>query len=149
VLLSRPVAFDPGAHKVVATAPGLAFSQELSIAEREEKRIDVVFTRAPAYSNPAPFRASPLPSSSTVAAPIGDAGARSGGFFRSPTVGWVAVGVGGASLVGASISFLVRRDALNDIETECPTHQNCPRHLESAQSKARTFGALSVALGVF
>jgi hypothetical protein len=145
VLLSRPIPFDPGKHKIVATAPGLVFSHELAIAEREEKRIEVVFTPAPGSASRSPFPTSPAEVAPS-APPSADSGSR--GFFRSPTVGWVAVGVGGAALIGASVSILVRQDALNQIETECSTHQNCPRHLESTQSTARTFGALSIALGI-
>jgi hypothetical protein len=144
VLLSRPVPFDPGSHKIVATAPGLVFSQEFAIAEREEKRIEVVFSPAPGSPSPSPFPAS----QSEVAPSNGAQEKGSVSFFRSPTVGWVAVGVGGAMLVGSSVSIIVRQDALNDIETQCPSHQNCPRHLETSQSTARTFGALGLALGI-
>jgi hypothetical protein len=149
VLLSRPIPFDPGRHKIVAAAPGLFFSQEVTIAEREEKRVDVVFTRVPTSSSPSPSYA--VPATAPIESPPkvrSDAESRSGGFFRSPTVGWVAVGVGGAALAGAAVSFLVRQNALNEIESECSTHENCPRHLESSQSTARTFGALTVALGI-
>jgi hypothetical protein len=145
VLLSRPVPFDPGPHRIVATAPGLFFSQEFSIAEREEKRIEVVFAPAPGAASPSPF---PAPAPEAAPAPVAQEPASSSSFFRSPTAGWATVGVGGALLVGASVSILVRQGALNDIDTECPTHQDCPRTLESSQSTARTFGALGVAFGI-
>jgi hypothetical protein len=144
VLLSRPVPFDPGSHKIVATAPGLVFTQAFDIAEREERRIEVVFAPAPGSASASPFPASPPDAAPNAPPPE----PTSSSLFRSPTVGWAAVGVGGAMLVGASVSILVRQNALNDIESECSTHQDCPRHLESSQSKARTFGALAVALGI-
>jgi hypothetical protein len=145
VLLTRPVPCDPGTHKIVASAPGLAFSKEVTIAEREEKRIEVVFAPLSPSTSPSPF---PSPPAEATPRASVSRDTESDGLFRSPTVGWVAVGVGGAALIGTAVSILVRQDALNTIETECSTHQNCPRHLESSQSTARTFGALGVALGI-
>jgi hypothetical protein len=147
VLLSRAIAFDPGVHKIVATAPGLAFARDVSLAEREEKRVEVVFTRAPA-SYPSLALAAPV----TPPVPAVDAPAPAGtdgasddaSRARLSTWGWVAVGV-----LGASASFFVRQGAIDDIEEACPTHQNCPRRLEAAQGTARTFGTLGAILGVF
>jgi hypothetical protein len=47
------------------------------------------------------------------------------------------------------VAALVRQGAINDIDSICPDHQDCPRSLATSQSKARTFGALSGALGIF
>src|SRR5260221_5924945 len=71
VLLTRPVAFDPGTHKIVASAPGLSFSREVSIVERDERRIDVIFSSAPLSA----VSASPASRGETVPAngPIPDA----------------------------------------------------------------------------
>jgi hypothetical protein len=139
VLLSRSMAFDPGAHKVVATAPGLVFSQDFSIGEREEKRVDVVFAPATAVavSTDAPATTGDVQVAES-AAPDAQEG--------SPTLAWVAVGAGGAALVGATISMLVRQGALNDIDSACPNHQACPRSLESSQTQASTLGTLAVVL---
>jgi hypothetical protein len=146
VLLSRPVAFDPGTHKVVATAPGLSFSREVSIAEREEKRVDVIFSPAPLAAATGSFaaRGEPPPANG----PVPDAPSNRGPRQWS-TLGWVAVGIGGAAVVGAGASALVRKGAIDDIDSTCPGHQDCPLGLESSQSKARTFGALAAVLGVF
>jgi hypothetical protein len=148
-LLARSVAFDPGSHRIVATAPGLAFSREIEIAEREEKRIEVVFGPVPVASAPplAPLGA-PGASEFSSRGVGSDSDASNSGHWGS-TLGWVAVGVGGAALVGASVSVLVRQGAINDIDQACPTHENCPRSLESSQSTARTFGALGAVLAVF
>jgi hypothetical protein len=152
VLLSRPLPFDPGQHKIVATAPGRVFSREVTVAEKEERQVDVVFSSAPVSvaPNPADAAASAATASATprTRAPASDersAGASSRG---SPMLGWVAVGAGGVALVGASVSFIVRQNALSHIDDVCPTHQGCPRSLEDSQTKARTFGALGLALGV-
>jgi hypothetical protein len=141
VLLGRPVPCDPGPHKIVATAPGQFFSREVSLAESEEVRIEVVFSPARAESDPS------APGSAGIAAVSDAAGTRSRDGWS--TLGWVAVGVGGAAVVGAGVTALIRQDAINDIQSICPRHQDCPRSLETTQSKARTFGALSAALGIF
>src|SRR5262249_47131954 len=108
------------------------------------ERIEVVFSPAPGSASPSPF-----PTSTPETPPANIVKEKETvSFFRSPTVGWVAVGVGGAMLVGSSVSIIVRQGALNDIETQCPSHQNCPRHLETSQSTARTFGALGLTLGI-
>jgi hypothetical protein len=137
VLLSRPMAFDPGAHKIVATAPGVVFSQDISIGEREEKRVDVVFS---ADSTAA------LANATTGDYPVTDSAMAS---ETSSTFAWMALGTGGVALVGASISLLVRQGAVNDIDSACPSHQGCPRSLQSSQSKASTFGTLAVVLAAF
>jgi hypothetical protein len=141
-LLSRPMPFDPGAHKIVATAPGLAFSQEISIGEREDRTVEVVLssTSAPAV---APGAALPAPAEPRVAESV-----TADPNHHSSTLAWAAIGTGGAALLGASIAALVHTAAINEIDHACPTHQGCPRGLESSQSEARTFGALAAVLAV-
>jgi len=143
VLLSRPVAFDPGPHKILATAPGLSFSRDVSVVEGEEKRIDVAFTRVPlSPKSGEPPPAAPAPSDS------GGVGTDASPAPSTRWLGWVAVGVGGAALVGASASLIVRQGAINDINSGCPTHRDCPRQLESSQDTARTFGTVGTILGI-
>jgi hypothetical protein len=154
-LLARPLPFDPGRHTISASAPGQAFSREVTISERDEKRIDVVFTSVPVASAPKtpaapPTAASASPPSSAPAAttPSGDTGTAARG---SSALGWVAVGAGGAVLAGAAITAVLRQDSIKKIDDVCPSHTDCPRSLqgslEDSQSKARTYGALAVALG--
>jgi hypothetical protein len=57
------------------------------------------------------------------------------------------VGTGGLAIAGAAITAVMRQDSIKHIDDVCPSHQNCPRSLEDSQNKARTFGALAVALG--
>jgi hypothetical protein len=149
-LLARALPFDPGRHTISASAPGQAFSREVSIGEKEEKRIEVTFTSVPlapapkappaASSMPSPAPTGPSPTMATTA----DTGSAPTG---SSTVGWVVVGTGGLALAGAAITAVLRQDSIKNIDDVCPSHTNCPRNLEDSQSKARTFGALAVALG--
>jgi hypothetical protein len=122
----------------------LSFSREVSVAEGEEKRIDVAFTRVPVSTK----AAQPPP----VVPPPADTGGvgtdASGPGSRWSTLGWIAVGVGGAALVGATASLIVRQGAINDINASCPDHRDCPRQLESSQNTARTFGTVGTVLGI-
>jgi len=139
-LLARPVAFDPGLHHVVARAPGVHFSDDVSLTEREEKRVEIVF--AADSSGPSPPAPAP---EAVVVGTTTDIGSNDG---KARTWGWTAVGVGGALLAGASVSAIVRQGAVNEIESECPLHRDCSRSLESSQTKARTFGTSAVVLGL-
>lgn len=146
-LLARPLPFDPGRHTVAASAPGQAFSREVTISEKEEKRVDVAFSPVPFAATPkiTPSAAAPgPPASSTASSATADSGTSS---TRSSTLGWVAVGTGGLAIAGAAITAVMRQDSIKHIDDVCPSHQTCPRSLEDSQNKARTFGALAVALG--
>jgi hypothetical protein len=58
------------------------------------------------------------------------------------TVGWIAVGVGGASLVGAAISFAVRQSALDDVNGSCASHTGCSTALAPTASRGQTASVL-------
>jgi hypothetical protein len=153
-LLARPLPFDPGRHTVAASAPGLAYKGDITIAEKDEKRIDVTFTpvpiapapKPPSTPSPAPAAAAP---SAPQTSPASDAGTSSSG--GSSALGWVAVGTGGAAIAGSVITAAARQSSINQIDNLCKSHMDCPPAdrptLEDAQGKARTFGALAVALG--
>jgi hypothetical protein len=147
-LLARPLPFDPGRHTIAASAPGQAFSREVTITEKEEKRIEVAFTPVPIVAAPkvvtAPTPPPPASSSSATSATASDSGTAA---THSSTLGWVAIGTGGLALAGSAITAVMRQDAITYIDETCQSHQNCPRSLEDSQNKARTFGALAVALG--
>jgi hypothetical protein len=145
-LTARPVPLNPGDHVIVVRAPGRIWSERVGLAEREEKRLQVVFSPAPAE----PVAAAPAPAlAADRGRTEGKIAARADLASRpSRTLGWVGVGVGGAALVGAGISVIVRAGALREIEDQCPTHENCPPSLRDSQSRARTFGALGIGLGV-
>jgi len=150
-LLARALPFDPGRHTIAASSPGQAFSREVTISEKEEKRIEVAFTAVPVAAAPKVVPAaaptpppSAAPTSSPVSANASDSGHASGG---SSTLGWIAVGTGGLALVGSALTAVMRQDSIKTIDEACPNHQNCSRTLEDSQNKARTFGSLAVALG--
>jgi hypothetical protein len=147
-LLARPLPFDPGRHTIAASAPGQAFSRDVTISEKEEKRVEVVFSPVPVAATPkgiSPTPAqTPAASSAAGSATASDSGTTS---MRSSTIGWAAIGTGGLAIAVAAIAAVMRQDSISHIDEVCPNHQNCPRSLEDSQTKARTFGALAVALG--
>ena len=111
-LLARALPFDPGRHTIAASSPGQAFSREVTISEKEEKRIEVAFTSVPLAAAPkvAPAAAPPPPSSASTSSPgasanASDSGHASGG---SSTLGWIAVGTGGLALAGSAITAIMR-----------------------------------------
>jgi hypothetical protein len=51
--------------------------------------------------------------------------------------GWVALGMGVASLIGAGISGLIEQDALNQAQRECP-HNHCTSDQSALQTRGQT-----------
>src|SRR5258708_17176620 len=143
------VPFDAGGHTIAASGPGQAFSRDVSISEKEEKRIEVVFSPVPVAPAPKVVAAPPAPSPPVTTSPGASAtSSDSGTASNGPTtMGWVAVGAGGLALAGAAITAVLRQDSIGHIDETFPTHTHCPRSLEDSQTKARTFGALALALG--
>lgn len=64
--------------------------------------------------------------------------------------GWVTVGVGGASLVAAGVSLLVRQAALSDLESACPGYANgpCPTSTQSILNRGSTASTLTTVFGI-
>ena len=128
-----PVPLDPGPHAVTAKAPGfLPFNQTVSIAENEEKKVDIELTPEP----------------QEVRASFG-----TGGEGEKPNrklVPYVVGGVGVASLIGSGVLFALRQSTLSDLEKKCgPDRNQCP---SSAAGEVSNLGLYNVtaqiALGV-
>lgn len=76
--------------------------------------------------------------------PSGSSGLQTGGI--------VALGVGGASLVGMVVAIAVRSSALSDIDAVCPDYSSCPASLRgrydtgvTASTLANVFGGVAIA----
>jgi hypothetical protein len=62
------------------------------------------------------------------------------------TIGWIAIGAGGASLIGAGVSLVVRQSALNDVNAQC--HDNvCAPSLQPTVSRGDLAATLVNVLG--
>jgi hypothetical protein len=128
-----PVPLDPGPHAVTAKAPdSLPFSQTVTIAENEQKSVEVVLTPEPVEQ-----RAS-NGSSGPVEKP------------RSHVIPYVIGGVGVASLIGSGVLFGLRQSTLSDLESKCGAgRQSCPSSSRGEVSNLKLYNTTAqVALGV-
>jgi len=130
-----PVPLDPGPHSVSARAPNsLPFSQTVTIAENEQKTVDVALTLEPEEARPS----------------VG-VGATPPVEERNPRlIPYVIGGVGIASLIGSGVLFGLRQSTLSDLEDQCgPNHDACPSSAAGDYSNLKLYNVTSqVALGV-
>jgi hypothetical protein len=128
-----PVPLDPGPHSVNAKAPdSQPFSQTVTIAENEQKDIEVVLIPIP------PEQRASFGSSGPVEKP------------RSRVIPYVIGGVGVASLIGSGVLFGLRQSTLSDLESKCGAgRQSCPSTSRGEVSNLSLYNTTAqVALGV-
>jgi hypothetical protein len=129
------VPLDPGPHAISAKAPdSLPFSQTVTIAENEQKDVEVTLTPEPQMVE---VRTSD-PAGSAVDKP------------HPRLVPYVFGGIGVASLLGSGVLFGLRQSTLSDLESKCgPGRQSCP---SSARGEVANLGLYNttaqIALGV-
>jgi hypothetical protein len=131
----RPV--NPGKHRVTGKMGSREVSQEVTVAERESKEVEIRFdaaSAAPVTAGSTPVAAPPsapmaAQPSAPRASPRADQGAEGGSLQR--TAGWISLGVGGAGLVVGSITgvlLLSKKSSLLDgdcVDTACgPTERD-------------------------
>ena len=142
----RPVAdladvpLDPGAHRVEATAPGVApFQSDVTIPEGGQASFTLPL------DPPAPAPLPPRPAESLVEE---HAEARPSG---SQTWGWIAVGTGGALLVASGVSLVLRENDIRKALQLCPGG-GCVGAIDpeaqSATDRAHVEGPLALGLGI-
>ncbi|HLV66540.1 MAG TPA: PEGA domain-containing protein [Polyangiaceae bacterium] len=127
------VPLDPGPHVVMAEAPGYErFETTVTLEEGATQAVDVVLTPLP--EPPPAFVLPPYAEPS-----------------RPPVAAYVIGGVGVASLVTSGVFFLLRENALEELEPACPGG-TCPpddKSLRDTNDRMRFFHYGSqVALGV-
>lgn len=64
--------------------------------------------------------------------------------------GYVTLGVGGASLIAAGVSLIVRQGALGDLEAACPGYETgpCPTSTQSVLSRGSTAATMTTIFGI-
>jgi len=146
-LLGTEVERDPGTYRVRAQGADAAeaVEQEVVLAAGSAKHVTLVVTlRSPQPSQVAAAPVQPTPPST----PNDRSGLR--------TAGYIAIGAGVASLVGAGVSLGVRQSALSSVESACPQYQtrSCDPSLGNTVDRGQlasvlvdVFGALAV-LGI-
>jgi hypothetical protein len=132
-LFGTGIPVDPGTHVVHAGAPRrLAFERSFQADERTSTTIEIVLPEDPN----APPDPGPAPTTTT----------KTGGPGAWP---WIVGGFGVVALVGAGVMFADRASALNDLESACPSHSDCPGDKQSTYDRGRRDALLGdVFLGV-
>ena len=128
-----PVPLDPGPHSVNAKAPdSQPFSQTVTIAENEQKDIEVVLVPIPAEQGANFGPSGPLEKP------------------RSHVIPYVIGGVGVASLIGSGVLFGLRQSTLSDLESKCGAgRQSCPNNARGEVSNLSLYNTTAqIALGV-
>jgi len=132
------VPLDPGPHSVNAKAPGfLAFSQTVTVAENEQKTVDVELTAEPQPEAPSP--------NGSVTEPVD-----LNGKLHPRLVPYVIGGVGIASLIGSGVLFALRQSTLSDLEDKCgPDRKSCPSSARAEVDNLKLYNTTAqVALGL-
>jgi hypothetical protein len=149
----RPIFVDPGEHQFHYEAQGFpAVDEHVVIHVGEKNRTLKVQLAAPA---------APAPGPAPAAGPAPQPPAPSGGGEVEvkphegtpwPTIGWITIGVGAASLVGAGVSLAVRQSALSDAQSRCgANYDNCTPGdpaVASDQSRGQTASTLVTVFGI-
>jgi hypothetical protein len=116
-----------------------AFDLAAGDAKRVALRVVVTPEKADPNDAAAPSVAASLPAGG---ANSGDGSEDAGANARSTRrlIGWVAIGAGGAALVGAGISLALRQSALSDLNGACGTGAtlHCPTNRQDLQSTANS-----------
>lgn len=131
-----PVPLDPGPHTVSAKAPGsLPFSQTVTIAENEEKSVNLALTPEP-------------PPEDTRSLNLGNGAALDKTNPR--LIPYVIGGVGVASLIGSGVLFGLRQSTLSDLKSKCgPGGTACPSSAAGEYSNLKLYNVTAqITLGV-
>jgi len=144
-LLGTPLDRDPGRHVVRAAGARVHDPQQkvIDLAAGAASRVALRVVVTPDKVDPNDV-VPVAPPGSGATAPADDDASRARATRR--TVGWIAVGVGGAALVGAGISLAFRQSALSDVNS-CQGYQNCDPALKSTVSRGQTASVLFDVLG--
>jgi hypothetical protein len=141
-LVGTPLERDPGRHvvRVAGDAVQEPAQKTVDLVAGDVKRVALRVVVKADHVDPDDAVPPPAPRPP----PPDDEHARA--LAAKRTWAWIAIGVGGASLVGAGVSLGVRQSALDSLNRTCPTHQGCP---QSVQSDASTGGTASTLVTVF
>jgi hypothetical protein len=153
-LVGTPLERDPGHHVVRAAGDRVQEPQQNAVdlvaGDNKHVALRVVVKPPPSSLEQSPPGNETAPATRPPAEGVVED--RAGSTKR--TVGWIAIGVGAASLVGAGVSLAVRQSALSDAENYCPGSNlsNCdPSHngtVQSDVSRGQTASTLVTVLGI-
>jgi hypothetical protein len=127
---------DPGPHTISATSQGYkSFDSKFQIAEKENKRIEVVLEALP-----------PPPPEEKGVALGGESPLPPPGKNLTP---FIVGGVGAASLAASGVFFLLRSKSIKSLEDSCPSRVGCPPGEQSTYDHGKTYTMVAdVTLGI-
>ncbi len=133
--LGLPIPVDPGKHTVRATADGAkTFTTEVNV----EGDGTTATVKVPALEPEGPAGSGPK-RSVVVASPP-----KTPESSAQKPVGFVALGLGGALLVGGGVFLAMRQSTISDLDTVCgPERKSCPTDAESTVRSGHTYTTLS------
>lgn len=147
-LVGTPLERDPGRHLVRVGGARVHDPQQkaLDLVAGDVKRVAMRVVVAPDKVDPNDAATpAPAPTQPASEPPIEDGGANARATRRM--IGWIAIGAGGASLVGAGVSLAVRQSALNDVNGTCHGTSTCPDSMRSTVSRGDLAATLVNVLG--
>lgn len=131
--IGTEVPIDPGPHAITARAPGfVSFDTTVKVDERAVERVEVILEPKSEGSDDE------------------DEGPTVVKRQRSNTLAYVVGGVGVASLAASGVLFVLRQNALSDLESVCD-NKSCPPDSASTYDSFRTYhyaGFATLGLGV-
>ncbi|HEX8790100.1 MAG TPA: tetratricopeptide repeat protein [Polyangiaceae bacterium] len=154
-LVGTPLERDPGHHVVRVAGDRVDQPQQKAVdlvaGDNKHVALRVVVKPPPSTLTDAATRAGDGVPPPEHPAPADDDEERARSTKRM--VAWIAIGVGGASLIGAGVSLAVRQSALSDAQNICGTGDlsNCPRNnstLDSDVSRGQTASTMVTVLSI-
>ena len=132
--IGKEVPVNPGSHTInYKLSDGRSDKRVVHLKEGDTKKIMLTASAEVDDTSTGPDDATP------------DKGTKEGGTRILP---WVAIGVGGASLLASGTFYLMRKSTINDHDAECVDNV-CPRSLEDTGDKGKTYGTLgNITLGI-
>jgi hypothetical protein len=142
-LVGTPLERDPGRHTVRVTGERVKEPAErtIDLAAGDAKRVALRVVVASEPSGTEPPVGTPLP----VTPPSTENDDAEHARATKRTIGWTAIGVGAAGLVGAGISLGIRQSALGSLNSACPSYSGCDSSVQPTVSRG---SAASIAFDV-
>lgn len=130
--IGKEVPVNPGTHTIEFTLPGGKSDQRIvRVKEGDTKTIKLTADLADTPDEPA----GPQGDEKTVEP-------------EPRVLPWVAVGVGGASLLTSGVFYLMRSSTISDHDDQCVDNV-CPRSLEDTGDKGKTYNTVgNITLGI-
>jgi hypothetical protein len=146
-LLGTALDRDPGEYVVRVTGANVSneLSRDVTLTAGDGKRVALHVVLKQVEAPPKTGGRLPGGEQPFVAHGADDPGA------GRRTAGWITVAFGGAALVGAGISLIVRQTALSDLQTQCPNYASggpCDISLKPTVDRGGTASLLFDVLGV-